>query len=307
MNSTTLADRIRPQAVALRRAGKSRREIKEILGVSSNAALNKALAGEPPPTWTRRPRAKDDLRARARQLRQRGWDYDEIASQLRVSKSSVSLWVRDMRRPERLSYEECRKRAAEGVHRYWEVERPARAARREAVRVCAAAEVGALTQREILIAGAIAYWCEGTKWKAHHRQERVEFVNSDPGLIRFFLRFLDAAGVPRGQLGYRVLIHEGADVSAAERFWLTVTDAAPGQFLRSSLKRHNPKTLRKNVGATYHGCLRIDVRGSADLYRRIEGWADGAMNGSARIGEGGNPGFAARSTMSEQPASRREQ
>jgi hypothetical protein len=78
-----------------------------------------------------------------------------------------------------------------------------------------------------------------------------------------------------------VHIHEGADVAAAERFWLTVTDAEPGQFLRSSLKRHNPKTLRKNVGKTYHGCLRIDVRRSADLYRRIEGWADGVMNGSA--------------------------
>lgn len=282
MNSMTLADRIRPQAVALRRAGKSRREIKEILGVRSNATLNDALAGEPPPEWTRRPRAKDDLRAKARQLRERGWDHEEIAGQLRVSKSSVSLWVRDMPRPERLSYEECRKRAAEGVRRYWEVERPAREAQREALRARAGAEIGTLTQREILVAGAIAYWCEGTKWKPHSRQERVSFVNSDPGLIRFFLHFLDAAGISRSQLGYRVLIHESADIAAAERFWLDVTGAEPGRFLRSVLKRHNPKTVRKNVGDNYHGCLRIDVRGSAELYRRIEGWAEAAMNASVR-------------------------
>jgi hypothetical protein len=32
------------------------------------------------------------------------WDPEEIAGALRVSKSSVSLWVRDLRRPERLSY-----------------------------------------------------------------------------------------------------------------------------------------------------------------------------------------------------------
>jgi hypothetical protein len=76
MNSTTSADRIRPQAVALRRAGKSRREIREILGIKSNATLNDALAGEPLPAWTRRPRAKDDLRAKpkARKLRERGYD-----------------------------------------------------------------------------------------------------------------------------------------------------------------------------------------------------------------------------------------
>lgn len=196
MSSITLAERIRPQAIALRRAGKSRREIREILGVRSNATLNDALAGEPPPEWTRR----------------------------------------------------------------------------------AAAEIGALTKREVLIAGAIAYWCEGTKWKPHHRQERVIFVNSDPGLIRFFLKFLDATGAPRSELSYRVLIHESADVAAAERFWLSVTGAERGQFLRSSLKRHNPKTVRWNVGDTYHGCLRLDVRESANLYRRIEGWADAAMN-----------------------------
>ena len=45
-----------------------------------------------------------------------------------------------------------------------------------------------LSKREILIAGAIAYWCEGAKSKAHRRQERVVFINSDPGLIKFFLQ-----------------------------------------------------------------------------------------------------------------------
>ena len=112
-----------------------------------------------------------------------------------MSKSSVSLWVRDMPRPARLSYEECRKRSAEGSRRYWAAERPAREARREAVRAAAAAQIGVLSNREILIAGAIAYWCEGAKSKPHRLGERVVFINSDPGLIRFFLRFLGEAGV----------------------------------------------------------------------------------------------------------------
>src|SRR5215510_11752830 len=131
MNSTKSSDGRREQAIALRRAGKSRREIKEILGVGSNETLCKLLAGEPPPEWTRRPNAKDDLRARARQLREQGHEYNRIAAELGVSKSSVSLWVRDLPRPERLSYEECRKRATDGARRYWEAERPAREARRE--------------------------------------------------------------------------------------------------------------------------------------------------------------------------------
>jgi hypothetical protein len=266
------AERLRERAIALRRAGRSRREIKEILGIGSNQTLTEALRGEPPPEWTRRPRAKDDVHARARELREQGLDYEDIAGALGVSKSSVSLWVRDMPRPERLSYEECRKRSAEGSRLFWEAERPAREARREAVRATAAGEIGMLSKREVLIAGAIAYWCEGAKSKPHNLRESVVFINSDPGLIRFFLRFLGEAGVAPARLRFRVHIHETADVSAAEEFWREVTGAESAQFQRTTLKRHNPRTVRKNVGADYRGCLIVYVRQSADLYRRIEGW-----------------------------------
>ena len=235
--------------------------------------------GVPPLEWTRRPNAKDDLRAKARQLREQGFAYNQIAAQLGVSKSSVSLWVRDLPRPEGLSYEECCKRVAEGVRRYWAAERPIREAQREATRAAATAEIGSLSQRELLIAGAIAYWCEGAKNKPYHRHDRVTFTNSDPALITLFLRFLEAAGADRNMIIYRVYIHETADVTGAERFWLEVTGADPALFRRSALKRHIPQTIRKNVGTDYHGCLRMDVRRSADLYRRIEGWARAAMSG----------------------------
>lgn len=56
-----------------------------------------------------------------------------------------------------------------------------------------------------------------------------------------------------------------------------MTGGSPSQFRRPTLKHHNPKTVRMNVAETYRGCLRIDVRRSGELYRRIEGWATGAM------------------------------
>jgi transposase-like protein len=100
---------LQEQAIALRRAGKSVREIKLIVGVGSNETISRALRGVPPPSWTHRPRAKDDLHAKARDLRAGGHTYNEIAAELGISKSSVSLWVRDMPRGGRLSYEEWRK------------------------------------------------------------------------------------------------------------------------------------------------------------------------------------------------------
>jgi transcriptional regulator with XRE-family HTH domain len=277
MRTSQELDHLREQAVMLRRQGKSRTQIKEILGPMSNATLNDALKNEPPPEWTRRPRARDDVRSRARELRGQGMDYEEIAAALGVSKSSVSLWVRDLPIPARLSYAECRQRSAEGARRYWAAERPAREALRSAVRQAAAAQIGDLTDRELLIAGAIAYWCEGAKSKPHRRSDRVAFINSDPDLIRFFLRFLDATGTTRTSLSFRIYIHENADADAAQRFWLEITEAMPDQFLTPVLKRHHPKTIRKKVGDDYHGCLRIDVYRGADLYRKIEGWAAASM------------------------------
>jgi hypothetical protein len=32
-----------------------------------------------------------------------------------------------------------------------------------------------------------------------------------------------------------------------------------------------------HVGESYHGCLKIDVRRSSHLYRKIEGWASAIM------------------------------
>jgi hypothetical protein len=137
-----------------------------------------------------------------------------------------------------------------------------------------------LSYEETRIAGAIAYWCEGTKSKPHKLRERILFINSDPGLIRFFLRFLIAAGVEPTQLRFRVYIHETADVNAAERFWADITGADRASFYKAVLKQHNPQTIRSNIGVDYHGCLRIDVLQSADLYRRIEGWVRSATAGA---------------------------
>ncbi len=270
MRPPVRVSQVREEAIALRRAGKSVREIRDALGPVGKRTLSAALKGTPPAEWTHRPNAKDDLRDQARALRTQGLSYNEIVARLGVSKSSVSLWVRDIPCPQRFAYVHSERRK-EGLRKFNEAETVRKAAQTQA----AANEIGDLTDREILIAGAIAYWCEGTKSKPYRQDSRVVFVNSDPGLIKFFLRFLDAVGINRDDLIFRVFIHENADIEAAQQFWAEVTGGSPSQFRRPTLKRHNPKTVRMNVGETYHGCLRIDVRRSGELYRKIAGWASG--------------------------------
>jgi DNA-binding NarL/FixJ family response regulator len=91
MRTTQQRTQLREEAIALRLAGKSVREIREALGPVGKRTLSDALKGTPPAEWTHRPNAKDDLREKARELRTQGLSYNEIAAQLNVSKSSVSL------------------------------------------------------------------------------------------------------------------------------------------------------------------------------------------------------------------------
>ncbi|MFF8992328.1 hypothetical protein ACF09H_20775 [Streptomyces sp. NPDC014983] len=259
---------LRERAVALRRAGLSLRQIRDQLKIFNNDILNQLVKGEPPPAWTTRPNAKDDLRERARELRLQGRTYDQIETELGCSRSSVSLWVRDLPRPERRrSPEEASAIARKG----WEQTLRIRDEERRRTKEEARLAIGALSARELFLVGVGLYWAEGGKDKPYDRRENVTFVNSDPGMIRVYLAWLHLLGVEPERLKFTVMIHESADVCGAERYWAELVGAAPSSFNKTALKKHNPKTVRKNTGDDYRGCLVIKVLKGADLYRRIEG------------------------------------
>ncbi|MGW0845200.1 hypothetical protein ACWD26_34725 [Streptomyces sp. NPDC002787] len=270
---------LRERAVALRRAGRSLRQIRDELGVRNNETLQRLVEGEPPPEWTKRPNAKDDLREKARELRRQGWTYNQIQAELGCSKSSVSLWVRDLPTPEpHRTPEEQRARMNAGLTRL----RAEQGRERQAVKQAAAAAVGGLSDRELFLVGVGLYWAEGSKDKPYRRTEVLQFINSDPNMIRVFLRWLALLDVTSDRLTLRVSIHESADVEAAEKYWADIAGVDVSALSKATLKKHNPRTARKNTGETYHGCLTIYVRQSADLYRRTEGAWYGIVEGATR-------------------------
>ncbi|GAA3335936.1 hypothetical protein GCM10020358_06180 [Amorphoplanes nipponensis] len=251
--------------------------LREHFGVSRDT-MAAWLRDEPTPEWTRRPRAKDDLRARAVALRQGGATVPEIAAALSISKSTAYLWVRHLPLDE--TSEQAQRRRSEHSRRVsetrWEPLRKKRDADRAAINDDQAAWVDELSDREVRLLGAVAYWCEGTKAKPWQPNRcRVTFINSDPGLIRLFLRFLESWGEDRQVLRYRISIHESADAEAAGRWWAEEVGVPFEIFRRPTLKTHNPSTVRHNVGDPYRGCLVVDVPESRTLYWKIEGLMGG--------------------------------
>lgn len=151
------------RARELRRVGRSLRQIREEIGPVGNDRLRCWLAGVPPAEWTRRPAAKDELRVRARDLRSQGGRVQEIAAELGVSKSSVSLWVRDLPAPAPRSVEHVRMMS----ERRWAPVRRRRNIERLVTKARASASVGTVTERELYLIGVALYWAEGAKDKPY--------------------------------------------------------------------------------------------------------------------------------------------
>ena len=226
------------------------------------------------PAWTRRPRAKDNLRETALAMRKEGRSYREIGEVVGVAKSTLSLWLRDVEltQEQRLA---LTLRSPAGATRRARAIRASAAQRRTRVQAEARAQITQLSESELFAAGVVVNWAEGAKNKPWRTGQAVKFMNSDPRLIQLFLAWLRLAGVTPDRLIFRLHIHQSADVTDAVAFWSNVVDAPASQFGSTTIKTHNPKTVRKNVGAEYHGCLVVYVRDSPALNLQIEGWFEG--------------------------------
>lgn len=250
----------------------SAREIQHRLGIGRDR-LSAMLRDVPPPEWTKRPNAKDELRARAIQLRGTGWSVPDIAVELGVARSTAYQWVRHL--PLDADPTTAARRRQEHSRRMtdarWAAHRAARDAARAEEHARAAEQVGTLNTRDLLMVAAAIYWCEGTKSKPWRRDDRVVVINSDVRLLGIFLRFLEVCGIDRSVPSYRLSIHESADAEAAAQWWQAELGLPAGRFQRATLKRHQPKTVRYNTGDDYRGCLIINVPRSREVYWRIEG------------------------------------
>jgi hypothetical protein len=173
-------------------------------------------------------RGKLAERERARELRAQAWTIREIVAELGVSRSSVSVWVRDV------SFDEATRAARAGANRRRGARKrgPNRLQRRkeaEIDRLLAEGieRIGQLSDRDLLIAGTALYAGEGGKTDGG-----LVFANSDPRMVALYLRFLRRFfDIDESRLRLRLYLHEGLDIDRAISFWSSVTAIPPKQFL----------------------------------------------------------------------------
>jgi transcriptional regulator with XRE-family HTH domain len=188
---------------------------------------------------------------RARELRRHGLSIREIERRLGFSRSTVSLWVRDIeladhQRAALVAGAEPARTRGRMLHyrarrRGWQEEGRQAAQRGEPLH----------------IAGCMLFWAEGSR----HRN-KVAFTNSDPAMVAFFVRFLRTHfGLP-DEL-FRVACNLFADHAERQRtvedFWLEALGLPRSCMTKTMVNKYSRYSKRTRLNKLPYGTCRVTI------------------------------------------------
>ena len=208
-------------------------------------------------------------------LRKRGFSYSEILKEVPVAKSTLSLWLRSVGLAKKQKQRLTEKRIIAAL-RGASARRNYRLISTEIIKREARSEIGRISKRELWLIGVALYWAEGHKERI--KSERVQFSNSDPNMIKLFLEWLErCCKIHKKDIYFRIFLHKTAKdrLNEVQKHWLRVTGFPPRNFQKITWKRHKIKTKRRNIGENYFGLLRVIIKKSTNLNRKIQGWIVG--------------------------------
>lgn len=221
--------------------------------------------------------AKIKEKDKAIELRKRGFSYREILKKVHVAKSSLSLWLKSVKLASSQKQRLTAKKLA-GMSRGWESRRKKRIEITKEIKDRAKKQIGRLSRRELWLIGIALYWGEGTKEKYDNPGSGVEFSNSDKFMVKVFIKWLlGVVQITKKEIFFEIYIHENHkhNMSRAIKHWSNCTGFPKSKFNKVYYKKNKIKTNRKNTGNNYFGLLRVNVKSSSSLNRKIQGWIEG--------------------------------
>jgi len=211
-------------------------------------------------------------KAKAIQLRQKGYSLNEIRQTLGVAKSSVSLWVRDVQ----LTESQKHRLAKKGFYRETvELRRTNRLRnekqKRDKVILAAKQSIPTISKKQLWLIGVMLYWAEGGK-----TQRTVRFSNGDPEMIKIMTTFFRAVcEVPEEKFRGYIHIHPHLDHKIAEQYWSQISGVPLSQFFKTYCKPN--KSSQNKRDSLPYGVFDLYVL-DTKLFFTIVGWAQGIFS-----------------------------
>lgn len=220
---------------------------------------------------------KIEEKKKAIELRRKGKTYSEILSEVEVAKSTLAIWFQEagIGEKQKQPITEARVKAQ---RRGAESRRSRRILNTEFITSQAVKDIESLSNRELWLIGTVLYWAEGTKQKEWNVSQSLQFNNSDPLMIKLYLLWLrKVLKVSNKEIIASLFIHKSSEyrLQTVVSQWKGVTGLKVPFSDRVYFKHHNPSDYRYNLGENYFGTVRITVRKSTNLNRKVAGWVSG--------------------------------
>ena len=184
--------------------------------------------------------------------RKEGLSLKEISVKFSISKSTASLWLRDIKLDKK-AQKRLKKRKLLGYYKTQLTRQRKRKKLFNKLNREAFIQTNKIKfdKNYYLLLCAVFYWAEGT----HSCDTVLKFINSEPLLIKTFLKLLrNSFTIDNKKFRALLHLHEYHNEQKQKEYWSKITGIPLSQFYRSYLKPHTKKRIRDN----YPGCIAIN-------------------------------------------------
>lgn len=206
-------------------------------------------------------------KTKAIKLRKKGESYKSILKQIKVSKSTLSIWLREIKltkeqktnlsnHMDKVRYKVAKRKVADRIKRTNKIITEAKK------------EVEKQKNNFLFLVGIALYWAEGAK----NPDESVKFANSDEKMILLMMKwFREICKVPEKKFRIHIHMHNLHCRKKILNHWSKITKVPLGQFYKPYIK---PTSLGQRKNILYNGTCSIIIN-DKELFRRIKGWKFG--------------------------------
>jgi hypothetical protein len=211
-------------------------------------------------------------------LRKQGKTYGEIIKLLKVPKSTVCSWLKNVKLSKFLKeqiLERSREKWRKNIMVYNKVYAKIRSREateiREGFQEKASREIKELSKRDLKLIGAALYWAEGNI----KNRNRLQFGNSNPLMIKTAMRFFrDICNIQDERITARVHIYPGIDYRKALNFWSKLTNLSKKNFKPPQVQVSRASKGKRPRNTLPYGTLHLTVN-NTELACKVKGWIKG--------------------------------
>ena len=201
------------------------------------------------------------MKGRAIELRKKGLSYKDILTEIKASKSSLSLWLRDLPlTPLEKKYLKERQDSniSRGRIKVASVLHENRLQRDRGLFAVTKQEFDAHKDDSLYVIGIALYWAEGSR-----RSSTFSFTNSDPDMINVMLLWIERFWfTSRKNIKVRLYIHKPYAHENCEQKWSEKISVPLANFQKTIYK---PTSRLVKKRPDYVGCLRIELGKTTNL------------------------------------------